>query len=249
MSKVKFLFSKNEFSIIIQDYLRNISKMPMSSDFLKDEKSSIKIKTLYSMISDHYNKTKMFSTEKEIEEYFDFIVDTIEDLNRYFAKIKRTRKRLFTVGRAFLGMSINSKYFNAFLVDKGMSMNPSKKRIEEKTNLLAGFEHKKDSSESLNTEDTGINVQYGPYEYGLIYSEDSCMFFFSSEASKMAVQLDNGKIIPYSQYVSNNKKNRKPYIKKSQIYKALKEEMITPIINSFINNYRKTKLVNSREKK
>ena len=91
MSKVKFLFSKNEFSIIIQDYLRNISKMPMSSDFLKDEKSSIKIKTLYSMISDHYNKTKMFSTEKEIEEYFDFIVDTIEDLNRYFAKIKRTR--------------------------------------------------------------------------------------------------------------------------------------------------------------
>jgi hypothetical protein len=134
------------------------------------------------------------------------------------------------------------------MVDKGMSMNPNKKKIEEKTNLLAGFEYKKDNNESSN-EEAGIKVQYGPDEYDSIYSGEGCMFFFSSMVGKMVVQLDNGKIIPYSQYVSSNKKNRKPYIKKSQIYKALKEEISTPIIDSFMNHYRKTKLKNSREKK
>jgi hypothetical protein len=186
------------------------------SRFLKDI-SPLSIKELekkYGDIADELSVklAKTLSTEKEIEEYLEFIILEIDSLNKFFKTQNRGRipySKLFTFAN-------KDERISSFLFDKGISKKLIKKSSYGNSMDIAGF-----SYEECKEDD--VVLIYKNDVYGCIYTSSQNSFLFSSAVNKLIVQNSKGKICSYKKYVSSSKKKKRKYISLKTIFNSIKK--------------------------
>lgn len=151
--------------------------------------------------------TKKLDSEKQIDEYLNFVISEIDNLNKYFKKRKAGRIPYSKL----LVMANNEKRIGEFILDNTVSKEASK---------IAGY--KEEIVPEIETLD--ISVYYKLEEYFYIYSNHGLMFFFSPITREIVVQCPNGKILPYKAYKTLATEGKElGYVPKMEIYRNVKK--------------------------
>jgi len=162
--------------------------------------------------------SKLFSKEREVDDYLNYILAYIDDLNKYFAKEKKGRvpySQLFNFAN-------KDERISEFLFDRGAE----KKLSKSSSGRMAGF----DSEDEEEDDD----IIFGNEVYSYIYSFEGKKFFFSPVINEVAVKPPKGKTISYLLYKRNGRKYRGTYLKLSSIHRALRNKQNTESIKAFV---------------
>ena len=156
--------------------------------------------------------SKSLSNEEEVEEYLTYVLEYIDELNKFFAKKKQGRVPYSKV----FAFANKDERLSEFLFDKGAKKKLSK--VPKPSELdIAGFDGNEEESKENK------DIIYDNEIYGWIYSSNIRNFFFSPVVNKIVVQdINSGELFSYSFYRKVAKKKGKHYIRKSKIYKALR---------------------------
>ncbi len=208
-------------SLLVKKYLKSYMMLLVSGNMNKFwESNSLIIEELSIKLS------KRFKKEKEIEEYLDYILVYIDNLNQFFSKSNSGRipySKMFSFAN-------KEERLQEFLLDRSISH-----KIKNKSSRIAGHE--------ISSSENEINIIYKDEIYGQIYSSSVNDFFFSVAIKKLVVRnKKSGNIVSYLTYVGTMKKKKFVFFSEEKIYKALKfGDNRTNTMQSFIDFYEKGK--------
>lgn len=155
--------------------------------------------------------SKVFSVAKEVEEYLDFILREIDQINEFF-KIKNRGRVPYS---HLFNWANKDKRISKFLFEKGVE----KKFLREGSSSemdVAGFEYKG----SAVKEDEVVLIHDNEV-YGCVFVTKRRSFFFSPAINKLIVQNSKGKVFSYKDYFSSLESKRIKPIKLLDIFNSI----------------------------
>lgn len=180
-------------------YIRDISFLSVDGIIRKNED---KIKGLSKVLS-----SKLDSID-EIDEYLDYIIDYIDNTNKYF---KRTGKGRIPYSLLFTFASYEDK-LSEFIFNKNVE------EMKRKDPGLAGVATS-EGSDSL--EDFSISFKGNDYDF--IYTEGGRFFFFSPVTKRIVAQLFGGKILSLKQFKRLCKNKKIPRVTLTTMYNKVRK--------------------------
>jgi hypothetical protein len=173
---------------------------------------------------------KAFSTEEQVDEYLMFVLNEINDLNKFFARKNRAPvpySRLFAFAN-------KDERLSSFLFDSGVKKKFFNNEEESSGIDVAGFN-------SSQVKDDDVTIIYKDDVYGCVYVSSKRTFFFSSAVNRLIVQKhSNGKILQYKKYVHRMNSKGKKFISPSQIFSSVvKKKKINSSSLAFKSSYDK----------
>lgn len=227
---------KKDIRKILRNYLSDLSGNEKSEFiFIRDKKivDELCIKII--------NK---FENEEQIEEYLDFVVNSIKGLNEFFAKKKRAKisyTRLFSFAN-------KDDRISEFFVNKEIS---SRKEEKENEKDIAGFSLEQSNEEEI-LEMSSLKVGVNNFVYRFLWTEHGVMVFFSPEKREIVVQLLSGKIMTFSSYKKNFKKDNSisyKFIGKMYLFRKISEfSKKTDVMHAFLIYIRQERAKIARRK-
>lgn len=181
-------------------YIRDISFLSVDGIIKKNED---KIKDLSEMLS-----SKLSSLD-EVDEYLDYIIDYIDNTNKFF---KKEGKGKIPYSLLFTFANYDDK-FSEFIFNKDVH----KKKKEDPG--LAGVTHDKSGSDNLQD----FSISFKNNDYDFIYTEKGEFFFFSAITKKVVVQLPNGNVVSFKKFGKLCKEKGIPQVKLAAIYNKVKK--------------------------
>lgn len=159
------------------------------------------------------NLSEVLNRPKEVEEYLDFVVDEISDLNEYFKKVGKRERIPYSKLFSFAN---KKERISGFIIDK----KTEEKKQKERSPGMAGFDQEDDHDFSI----IGAETEISGSMYGCIHVEDNYIFWFSPSERKVKVQFSNGEILSYIEYKRKLKSENKNFIKLGKIFKEIKRK-------------------------
>lgn len=180
-------------------YIRDISFLSVDGIIKKNEN---KIKDLSKVLSSKLNSLD------EVDEYLDYIIDYIDNTNKYF---KKEGKGKIPYSLLFTFASYEDK-LSEFIFNKDVS-----KRKKEDPGL-AGITSK-EGPDNLN--DFSISFKDNDYEF--ICTEKGKFFFFSTITRKVIVQLYSGNVVSFTKYKKMCRKKKVHQVRLATVYNKVKK--------------------------
>ena len=193
--------TEEEVWIILVQFLKEISTRPTRPIVTKYK----------TVIYDLAKKLRgVFRTEKEIVEYLDHILEHMDNLNKFF---KRNRKGSVPFSMIFVFANKDER-LSSFLMEKNFSKKNEGKHYDE----MAGFES---SEQEKSLEPDSFSVYFKKIRYDFLVASGVNLFFFSPKKQKMAVQLENGKMVSFNDYLKAKKKKKLKPIGRLKLFKKI----------------------------
>ena len=206
-------------------YIRDISFLSVDGIIKKNEE---KIEDLSKILSFKLNSID------EVDEYLDYIIDYIDNTNKYF---KKEGKGKIPYSLLFTFASYESK-LSEFIFDKSVE------RKKKEDPGLAGITS---NGESDNLKDFSVSFRENNYDF--IYTEKGQFFFFSVATRRIVVQLSNGKIVSFKRFKKICKEKSIPQVRLATIYNKVKKiDDKSDVMRSFIIYFEQMRIKIGRRK-
>ena len=193
---------KIEIKKFIRKYLSDLSSKRSGDGLIEKHKKSF--------LSLTKTFRKRFSSPGEIEEYFEYVLVHIDNLNEFFKKQGRT---LIPYSRLLI-FAAKEELLDGFFLQKGIES-----RRKTTAPMLAGLEEigNKEVDDLSN-----LCISMGGEDYYCFYDELGFLFFFSVAARKVLVQIPGGRTLSYLKYKKRCRKRREPLVTRSKMFKKIK---------------------------
>ena len=196
---------RKEIKDILKNFLSIVSMSKLSKDFWKSKKKII------NELSKKLLKKKL--TAENIEEYLNYVIKEMDELNVYFKKNGRSPISYSNI------LNFANKYerLSSFLLGEGIKKKITK---EKPARELAGFDLPVEEIDPLK-EFRKLSFSHKGESYGFIYKGEEGIYFFSTETRKILVQDFRGKIFSYNEFKKYKKGVKLPTT--LEIYRTIKK--------------------------